>query len=88
MTDIDRAFFHSVGKTADGARDVYNIVSVSMRDETGRLLGYCWKCACGRCKSVPIGPFQSREAAQEHLKKELGAVIDDIKITVSSSGVQ
>ena len=89
MTDIDRALFHSARKTADGIRDVYKVVFGPMHDETGRLLGYCWRCECGRCKSVPIGPFQSTEAAREHLKKELGAVIDDIKITeVSDSGVQ
>jgi hypothetical protein len=89
VTGIDRALFHSAGKTADGTRDVYNIVFEPMRDENGRLLGYCWRCQCGRCKSVPIGPFQSREAAREHLKKELGAMLDDIKITeVPGSGVQ
>jgi hypothetical protein len=89
VTDIDRAFFHSAGKTADGTRDVYEIGFGPTSDENGRFLGYCWRCKCGRCKSVPIGPFQSREAAQEHLKRELGAVIDDIKITeVSGSGVQ
>lgn len=89
MTDIDRALFHSAGKTADGTRNVYNIAFGPMRDENRRLLGYCWRCECGRCESVPIGLFQSREAAREQLKKELGAVIDNIKITeVPDSGVQ
>jgi hypothetical protein len=89
VKDIDCAFFHSAGKTSDGTRDVYRIGLEPMRDENGKSLGYCWRCQCGRCKSVPIEPFQSREAAQEHLKKELGTAIDDIKITeVPDSRVQ
>jgi len=89
MSDIDRALFHAIGNTADGKRKVYKFAFVRMRDESGNVLGYAWKCDCGRCKSIRVGPFETEKAAREHVNNELAAVLDDIKSAdVIESGPQ